>query len=69
MTNTLKLEKAISESGLKKNHLAKKLGISRYALSLKINNENSFKAEEMYTLIEAIGLDETKAKSIFFDVE
>jgi len=69
MTNTVELKKAIRESGIKLNYLAKKMGITRTSLSMKINNTSSFKAGEMYLLSEIIGLSDTQAKPIFFNAE
>jgi len=69
MTNTVELKKAIRESGIKLNYLAKKMGITRTSLSMKINNTSAFKAGEMYLLSEIIGLSDTQAKPIFFNAE
>lgn len=46
MTNTLELEIAITRSGLTKQKIAKKLGITTMGLYKKINNLSEFKASE-----------------------
>lgn len=66
MTDTARLEKAISDSGLKKGYLAEKLGISAYALSLKINNVREFKASEIEILCRSLDIDVPERMRIFF---
>lgn len=67
MTNTVALKKKIDDSGYKIDFLAKKIGISRASLSMKINNQSSFKAEEMYTLNDLVDIDDAEARNIFFN--
>lgn len=67
MTNTIALRQKIDDSGYKIEFLAKELGISRVALSMKINNQSSFKAEEMYKLSDLLDINEIDARSIFFE--
>lgn len=43
MTDTDKIKQLISESGFKMQYVASKLGITRAALSLKLNNKSEFK--------------------------
>ena len=66
MTNTALLEKRITESGYKKSFIASKIGISAYALSLKINNKTEFKASEITILCELLGIEDQERTSIFF---
>lgn len=67
MTNTTLLRSIIKESGIKYVCIAEKLGISRYALSLKIDNKNEFKAGEIKKLCELLGIDSAEQmESIFF---
>ena len=56
MTNTVMLRERISESGLKLQYIAEKLGISRYALSMKLDNRREFKTSEVATLCELLGI-------------
>lgn len=66
MTNTVLLEKYIEESGYKKAYIASQLGISRYALLLKINNESEFKAREIEMLCRVLGIGDEDRMAIFF---
>lgn len=66
MTNTALLEKRITESGYKKSFIARKIGKSTYALSLKINNKTEFKASEITILCDLLGIDDKERTSIFF---
>ena len=67
MTNTVLLEQKIAESGLKKSYIAKALGLSRYGLTLKIQNLNEFKASEIEKLCMLLGITDMKERcAIFF---
>lgn len=66
MTNTVLLEQYIEKSGYKKSYIAKRLGISPYALALKINNKSEFKGSEMETLWQLLGITPKDRMSIFF---
>jgi len=46
--------------------IAEKLGLSRAAFSMKVNNESAFKVPEMYKLCDLLDIDEEYAKDIFF---
>ena len=48
MTNTLKLKEKIDNSGYKKEFIAEQLGITRYALQLKVEGKNEFKGCVLY---------------------
>ena len=69
MTNTMLLKNRIKDSGFKLKHLACKLGISRAALSMKINNRRCFSAKEMFALSDIIGLSDQERRGIFFAEE
>lgn len=70
MTNTEELNKRIEASGLKKNYIAKALGIRPDTLSRKINNARDFTASEINTLCDILGIDCLEEKEhIFFAYE
>ena len=63
MTDTVKLEKAIADSGLKKARIAGELNITYQTLKRKINNEVPFNAGEI-SKIRISNLNDKEA--IFF---
>lgn len=68
MTNTIMLERLIKESGLKKKYIAKKLNLSTYGLSLKINNKSEFTTSEIIGICELLGIVRLSDKeNIFFN--
>ena len=67
MTNTELLERKIAESGLKKSYIAKTIGLSRYGLTLKIQNLNEFKASEIEKMCILLGITDMEERcAIFF---
>lgn len=67
MTDTELLMRKIDESGLKRSFIAKKLGLSPYGLSKKINNENEFKGSEIKLLCRLLNIKTlTEKEAIFF---
>jgi hypothetical protein len=66
MTNTSLLEKYIGDSGYKKSFIAKKIGITAYALAMKINNETEFKASEIDGIAKLLDIDVHTKEKIFF---
>ena len=66
MTNTSLLERYIDESGYKRAFVAGRLGITAYALSLKINNKSEFKANEIKILCELLSISAKNKEAIFF---
>lgn len=66
MTNTTMLEEAITRSGYKKSYIAAQIGVSTYALSLKVRNENEFKASEIDALCRLLDIDVNDRMLIFF---
>lgn len=57
MTDKIKLEIAIIESGLTKHEVAEKLGLSDMGFYKKINNITEFKASEIVKLKEILKLE------------
>lgn len=66
MTNTSLLKQYIDKSGYKKGFIAKKIGITTYALSQKVNNLTEFKASEINVLCELLCIDTENRMAIFF---
>ena len=66
MTNTALLIEYITKSGYKMSFIAKALGITAYALSLKINNKSEFKANEIDILCKLLKIGIKDRMRIFF---
>ena len=66
MTDTIMLEDCIIKSGLKKSFIADKLGITRSAFALKINNKSEFKAREIDILCRLLNINVENRMRIFF---
>ncbi len=66
MTNTALFREVVRRAGLKYQYLASLIGITPYGLSLKIKNINEFRASEIATLSEALGLSSKEKEDIFF---
>lgn len=67
MTNTTLFRQRVKESGLKYSFLAENLGITTYALQLKIDNKNEFKASEVKVLCDLLHISKlTEKEDIFF---
>lgn len=67
MTDSKKLNEVIKASGFKREFLAEKCGISRQTLSYKINNKQSFNADEIAILCNVLNItDLAEKESIFF---
>ncbi len=66
MTNTALLEEYIAKSGYKKSFIAKALGITAYALTLKIKNKSEFKANEIDILCKLLKIGIKDRMRIFF---
>lgn len=56
MTDTLKLKGAIVASGLSRKQVAEQMGISAYSLHKKIHNITEFKASEIQSLCQLVGI-------------
>lgn len=66
MTDTKALKNWIDDNGLKIKAIAKAIGITPYALSMKINNEREFKASEIAAFVDIFGMTPTMRDRIFF---
>lgn len=67
MTNSALLKKKIKESGVKLGFIVEKLNTSYLWLNKKIENEQDFKAWEIQTLCEILGINDLAEKDrIFF---
>jgi len=67
MLNSELLGSCIESSGLKKQFIAKKLGLTPYGLQKKINGITEFKASEIFKLCDILNIQEgNKRDSIFF---
>lgn len=66
MTDTNALRSIIADSGLKYKAIAEIMGLTPYALQMKIDNETEFKASEIDTLANTLGMDMQQRDSIFF---
>ena len=66
MTNTTMLVTFIDNSGFKRSHIAKKLGITSYTLARKIENKSEFKANEIEILCNLLSIDKEERMAIFF---
>ena len=66
MTNTTLLEQYIEKSGYKRSYIAAQLGLTRYALALKINNKSEFKANEIDILCKILNINVKDRMRIFF---
>lgn len=66
MTNTKKLKDRIDDSGISISFISRKMGISREAFYLKMNNETEFKASEIRCIKEVLSLTNKERDVIFF---
>ncbi len=66
MTDTNALKKIISQSGLKKNFICKKIGLSMQGFLRKLNNESDFRQGEIKKLCEVLDIDASQRDKIFF---
>lgn len=66
MTDSQKFKCFMRERGYTVKTLAKKIGISHEALYQKIANYRSFKASEIMSISEALGMSVADRDSIFF---
>jgi len=66
MTDTEKLRNAIKHSGLKLEYIANALGISRFALSKKIENVTEFKTSEVQKMCDVLRITDVREKEAIF---
>lgn len=70
MTNTALLESIIAGSGLKKNYIAKVIGVTPETLIRKIKNASEFKASEIDKLCQLLAINDPKLReAVFFAQE
>lgn len=68
MTNTALLESIIAGSGLKKNYIAKVIGVTPETLIRKIKNASEFKASEIDKMCQILGISDPEMReAVFFD--
>lgn len=65
MTDSVLLRKTIERSGYKLRFLAERLGITYQGFLKKLNNETEFKASEIQTLYQILGMTEAEREAIF----
>jgi hypothetical protein len=67
MTNTELLNEYIDRAGVKRNHLARALGLSPYGLARKIRNESEFKVSEIRKLQSILNINtHAELMAVFF---
>lgn len=66
MTDSKLLKDLIHAKGLKLQYIAEYLGLTRYGLSLKINNVNEFKASEIRKLCQLLEISSLRLKEKIF---
>lgn len=68
MVNTEKLNAFIKDSGLKRETIAKRLGISMTTLKAKVDGKIDFKSEEILILKEILNLSLSDIGDLFFNL-
>lgn len=66
MINLKALDDAIAASGLKRQFIADKIGITRYSLLNKLKGKTEFTASEMHTLRVVLRMNLRDFNRIFF---
>lgn len=66
MTDTERLNQKIKDSGIKKNWISEKCGMSYNSFLNKLNNKTDFTAPEISTLKDVLGLSPQEVNDIFF---
>ena len=66
MTDSVALREWIHRHGLKYNAIAAIIGITPYSLQKKIDNETEFKASEIATFVNDLGMSKSTRDKIFF---
>jgi len=66
MVDYILLLSTVDGSGLRKDHIAKTLGITRQALALKLKGTNEFTASELAKIKEVLNLSQGDFRRIFF---
>lgn len=68
MTDIKRINKIIEERGLKKNYIAKQIGIQPSTLTLRLNGQSDFKVSEAARLGDFLGLTPAEKIAVFFTV-
>lgn len=66
MTDTFMLRKRIKDSGFMLGYIAKVLGITRYTLQRKLDNDSEFKISEVDALAKLLDLTPEEKNALFF---
>ena len=66
MINTAELNQAMDQSGLKKNAVADRMGMTVQTLTRKLNGEAEFTVMEAQAISDIFGLTPGKRQQIFF---
>lgn len=66
MTNKEMLEQAIRGKGLKKSFLAEKIGLTPAGFYNCLNNRAEFRASQINTLCELLGIEDLQTKEAIF---
>ena len=66
MTNTERLRKIISNSGLKYSYIAEKIGLTYQGFKNKIENKNLFNVEEVDKLCKLLNITDVYQKEELF---
>lgn len=66
MTNTKLLNEKIKSSGLKREYIAKELGITRQSFTMKINNESFFNQPQIQKLCDILNITSLSEKDMIF---
>ena len=66
MTNTTMLKEKIQQSGLKKSHVAKELGMSRQTFNAYLDGKAEFRVNHMNILCNLLKIDFEQREAIFF---
>lgn len=69
MTNTERLRKIISNSGLKYSYIAEKIGLTYQGFKNKIENKNLFNVEEVDKLCKLLNITDVYQKEEIFFVK
>jgi hypothetical protein len=69
VTNKEKLEQAIKAKGLKKAFLAEKIGLTPAGFCNCLNNRAEFKASQINTLCDVLGITDLAEKEAIFFAE
>lgn len=66
MVDTQSIDKLITDSGLKREFIADKMGITRQTLTNKINGNVDFYSKEILSLCEVLGISDRDRNKLFF---